>query len=188
MSRRKSGFDNGSVWDSEPQDEPVSMLEVIEETGQLRRGRRKVYHVLGVLVGLVIGVVLVAVAVSQNLSRDPDSSPAISIPSINIPSFDIPSLDIPDLGELQLKVGDCFQYPSDGDVLSATSVPCGEPHTAQLYALIQSIDGTCNTDLLNHSVLPAGAQPMSTTVMDSTGFEVACYVKTPSMTGSAMAS
>lgn len=183
MSRRKSVFDDGSERDDGPQDEPISMLDLVEESGQGRRARRRGVRWLGVVIGVVVATGVVAFVSNAD---GVNVAPNITVPTIAVPSLDIPSINISDLGVLQLKVGDCFQDPSDDDLLSATPVPCSQPHTAQLYALLPSMTASCDPSVLAQGALPSGAVDKSTLVMDNSGFETACFVKTPSTTGSVM--
>lgn len=186
MSRRKSIFDDGSGAHPDPQDEqPVSGLEFLERTGRVGRGRRRAYRALALwMVPVAIAAVFGFVVFVRQANNDVDATPIPSI-SIDLPSFDI-------FGTLQLKVGDCFQYPADTVSPDLTSVPpvaCSKPHTAQLYALNSSSDGQCSSSRLNSSALPSNAQYDSVVVLDDTGVQIACVVQmTAPITGSAMAS
>jgi hypothetical protein len=86
-----------------------------------------------------------------------------------------------------LKVGDCFQTPTGTTLTSVPPVPCGSPHTAQLYQLYTTDGYQCDPSVLI-SPVPTGTSGFELfTFVERDGSTVSgCVLITGSTTGSAM--
>jgi hypothetical protein len=135
--------------------------------------RHTVFRVLGVVLPVAFAITFVVLAHSEGLSGG-DAAPSATGSAVE--------------DQMQLKVGDCFQYPSDNDLLVVAPVPCSQPHTAQLYMLNTSVTASCDSSALDQRAVPADAEFVQVTVAQSGNAEVACVVETSPTTGSLMAS